>query len=547
MYRATAKMINGLLMLAIFGFASIQAYVSNPLLIEIEPDNQVAVILGQSQTILCKAAVPIHFCRFVIPGEPTLVLRENLPSDNVINYYGTGFANGQCGIKISSIQDKHDGEVTCYLTPETGQTESSNKVRLIVAKPPSYPVLRLDRNNGVYKAGGKMEISCMAYEGRPPANVSLYLDNEQIGYDERPMILGRTVDVANPSMLNASRSVTPEDNGKTLRCVASHIALEAPIETSKQIEVYFKPQPQQPIERFGFSIGRRGEINVTVHANPKPDFIWNVGDLKIPASKYDSNNRLQTSSPFDLGRGYWSVVLTIDSVQKSDFENVYTLEAINVEGKQIYKIRLSSSSEPPAGVDMDAGSIIGIVLGVLVLTLAVFLVIFARMTGRWCFTDDSAKRNIGESDVSEPAESIILLRRFVRPTKTDDASPRRSDTESTGRYSRTEVDTTKNSSRLRPKINLSQLFKRNKDKVSGADTDTVRTVVTMEDEKAPTSETTTAAETPTSGTHEGGIVYAELDLAQQQQNTARRLTDEKTEYAEIVYSKTDGSHPTPDK
>ncbi|KAL7291068.1 hypothetical protein TKK_0015200 [Trichogramma kaykai] len=382
------------------------SYVSNPLLIEIEPDNQVAVILGQSQTILCKAAVPIHFCRFVIPGEPTLVLRENLPSDNVINYYGTGFANGQCGIKISSIQDKHDGEVTCYLTPETGQTESSNKVRLIVAKPPSYPVLRLDRNNGVYKAGGKMEISCMAYEGRPPANVSLYLDNEQIGYDERPMILGRTVDVANPSMLNASRSVTPEDNGKTLRCVASHIALEAPIETSKQIEVYFKPQPQQPIERFGFSIGRRGEINVTVHANPKPDFIWNVGDLKIPASKYDSNNRLQTSSPFDLGRGYWSVVLTIDSVQKSDFENVYTLEAINVEGKQIYKIRLSSSSEPPAGalsrfnqfygkisehmhalgVDMDAGSIIGIVLGVLVLTLAVFLVIFARITGRWCFT-----------------------------------------------------------------------------------------------------------------------------------------------------------------
>lgn len=57
----------------------------------------------------------------------------------------------------------------------------------------------------------------------------------------------------------------------------------------------------------------------------------------------------------------------------------------------------------------------------------------------------------------------------------------RSDTESTGRYSRTEVDTGKNGGR--PKISFSQLFKRNKDKVSGADTDTVRTVVTMEDEK----------------------------------------------------------------
>lgn len=58
----------------------------------------------------------------------------------------------------------------------------------------------------------------------------------------------------------------------------------------------------------------------------------------------------------------------------------------------------------------------------------------------------------------------------------------RSDTESTGHYSRTEVDAGKNG-RVLPKISFSQLFKRNKDKVSGADTDTVRTVVTMEDEK----------------------------------------------------------------
>ena len=61
----------------------------------------------------------------------------------------------------------------------------------------------------------------------------------------------------------------------------------------------------------------------------------------------------------------------------------------------------------------------------------------------------------------------------------------RSDTESAGRYSRTEVDAAESGGRrkIRPKIALSQLFKRKKDKVSGADTDTMRTVVTIDDEK----------------------------------------------------------------
>lgn len=39
-------------------------------------------------------------------------------------------------------------------------------------------------------------------------------------------------------------------------------------------------------------------------------------------------------------------------------------------------------------------------------------------------------------------------------------------------------------------------------------------------------------------TGEGGIVYAELDLTQQQQGVApRRINEDKTEYAEILYTK----------
>ncbi|XP_031789401.1 fasciclin-3 isoform X3 [Nasonia vitripennis] len=537
MTQRPTKMINGLLMLALLGCTSIQAFKQN-LPVDIVPDNQVAVRQGQEQKILCKLPVPLQVCRFTIPGESSLVLRDGQSAEDGIAYYGEGLKKGHCGVAISTIREKHDGNVTCFLTPDNGRSETSATVRMIVAKAPLQPQLTLN-SNYPYKTGEKMVVSCVAMEGRPPANVSLYLDNEPIGVDDRPMLFGRRLDDNDYAELNTSRSVTPSDNGKTLRCRASHIALQKPLESSRQIEVYFPPQEQDTIHRFGYDIGRPGKVNVTVHANPKPTFTWNVDNVKITAGQPDVTGRLQTSTAVDLGHGYWSVELNIDSVQKSDTEKEYSLEAHNSEGYATYKITLSSASEPAGamdrinqfygkisehmhalGVDLDAGSIIGIVVGVLILILAVFLVVFARATGRWCFAGGSAKRNIGES----------------------------SDTESTGRYSRTEVDAGKNSGR--PRISLSQLFKRNKDKVSGADTDTVRTVVTMDDEKIPASEVTTARETPTSG-HEGGIVYAELDLAHQQQQTGpRRVTDDKTEYAEILYTKPEGQPqdlPSPDK
>lgn len=59
----------------------------------------------------------------------------------------------------------------------------------------------------------------------------------------------------------------------------------------------------------------------------------------------------------------------------------------------------------------------------------------------------------------------------------------RSDTESAGKYSRSEVDGTSSQGQRKPRINFSRFFGRNKDKVSGADTDTMKTVVTVDDEK----------------------------------------------------------------
>ncbi|XP_011638047.1 fasciclin-3 isoform X4 [Pogonomyrmex barbatus] len=479
-------------------------------IIDIEPKKETAVRVGEKLQILCKAEQPLRVCRVEIPGEGSMVLSErDKPSEDGIEYYGDGLNSGQCGVRITKVKETHDGMFKCSLTAIDARQESTASIKIIVARPPNKPILLTNRGSvgsHTFRKGEKLEISCSAPAGRPAANVSLFLDDELIG-DDRSMFYGTHMDDS-LAMQNSSRSLDWTDNGKTLRCIANHIALDRPKETTMQLEVYYPPQPHETFERFGYVIGRQGIINITIYAYPKPRFTWIVDGARIDAGQPDDSNRFQTSTPMELAKGVWSLILKIDSVQKSDTEKNYALEASNSEGSYAYKIVLSTSSEP-AGVVLDTGSIIGIVVGFLVLMLIIFVVIFARATGRWCFAGHSSTRNFGES----------------------------SDTESAGRYSRSEVDGASARGR-RPRINLSRFFGRNKDKVSGTDTDTMKTVVTVDDEKLQTAEQTVQEGRANPPTGESGIVYAELDLTQQQQGVVpRRINEDKTEYAEILYTK----------
>ncbi|XP_077266067.1 fasciclin 3 isoform X1 [Temnothorax americanus] len=522
--------------------------------IDIDPKKETAVRVGESLQILCSAQQPLRVCRVEIPGEGSIVLNANEPSEDGIEYYGNGLNNGQCGVRIAKVKEIHDGIFKCSLTVIKARQESTASLKIIVARPPNNPDLRTNRGSlgGTrFRRGEKLEISCSALSGRPAANVSLFLDDEPIGEDRNTY--DTNIDDDSLAVQNASRSLEWTDNGKTLRCVANHIALEKPKEMAVQLEVFYPPQPHPTFERFGYVIGRQGIINITIYAHPRPRFTWRVNDEKIDEGRPDESNRLETSTAVDLGKGAWSVILTIDSVQKSDTEKEYTLEATNSEGSSEYRIVLSTSSEPAGplsslygklsehmhalGVDLDAGSIIGIVVGVLVLVLIIFLVIFARATGRWCFAGHSSTRNLGESDFADPATGVSLLH-LGKSKTTADVVRKRSDTESAGRYSRSEVDGASSRGQRKPRINLSRFFGKNKDKVSGADTDTMKTVVTVDDEKLQTAEPAGQEGRTNPPASEGGIVYAELDLTQQQQGAApRRINEDKTEYAEILYTK----------
>ncbi|KAI4492502.1 hypothetical protein M0804_002293 [Polistes exclamans] len=471
---------------------------TKPPTVDIEPKGQVVVRLEDSLRIMCTMGSPLQICRVEIQGESSTILSLNQTAEDGIKYYGEGTHKGQCGVHIFKVKEKHNGIFKCALTPVDGRTESYASVDIVIAKPPNNPELQTSQGHygrNEYQKGEKLEISCSASD---------------------------------------------------------------------------PPQPQLIIERFGYVIGRQGTVNVTVHANPKPRFLWRVNGEKIEEGRPDESNRLETSTAVDLGNGSWLVVLTIDSVQKSDTEKEYILEAHNIEGAYEYHIVLSTSPEP-AGVDLDAGSIIGIVVGALVLILIVFLVIFARATGRWCFAarrrgDEEAADGVGAGseahitpadDEDEDQEDPRIIDEKIPQGGQENPihASTDSDTESAGRYSRTEVDTASSGRGRKPKLSIIQLFRRNKDKVSGADTDTMRTVVTVDDEKLQPCEQQQQQQSSPQDSRinpssvEGGIVYAELDLTQQQQGgTPRRLNEDKTEYAEILYTKPETTdEETPDK
>ncbi|KAL2711585.1 fasciclin-3-like isoform X5 [Vespula squamosa] len=375
------------------------AAATRPPIVDIEPKGQAVVRLGDSLRIMCTMGSPLQICRVEIHGESSMILRPNQSSDDGIEYYGEGTNKGQCGVHIFKVKEQHNGIFRCALTPEDRRVESNASVIIVVAKSPNNPELHTSLGHYgryEYQKGQKLEISCSASGGRPPANVSLYLDDEPLGIDERPTIYeDSNMNEVSIAVQNASRSLDWTDNSKTLRCIANHIALDKPKESKMQLQVYYPPQPQPVIEHFGYVIGQQGTVNVTVYANPRPRFLWRVNGEKIEEGRPDESNRLETSTAVDLGNGAWLVVLTIDSVQKSDTQKEYILEAHNKEGAYEYRIVLSTSPEP-AGVDLDAGSIIGIVVGALVLILIVFLVIFARATGRWCF----AARRRGDEEAA---------------------------------------------------------------------------------------------------------------------------------------------------
>uniref|UniRef100_A0A1B6BZV0 Ig-like domain-containing protein n=1 Tax=Clastoptera arizonana TaxID=38151 RepID=A0A1B6BZV0_9HEMI len=369
--------------------------------VEITPKHLV-VKPGEEVTILCKVKHKIQYCRFeFISGSKKIKSPFNLNpgrKDQSVIYYGSGFQNGECGANITRAEDQHNGQITCSVGSEEFTYELSATMNLVVTRTPSLPELEVKNYKKNYFLEGEvLSATCTVKNARPVANISWYLDGNLISEGLHVDVVSVQEDLQT-IMQNISHVTEASDDGKTLRCVAYHPGLSAANNyAQKVINVKYQPKPSnEPIERFGLVEGSEVRISVLVQANPRPNFIWTIGDITL--YEQESKNRFTSQKAVDQGNGSWESVLIIDSLTKEDVEQEYTLKAQNEIGVTDYRV-LISTSPPPQVFKMKTGTIIIILVVALVIIFVISAILCARSRGHLCFSGGDSKK-----EVSPPPE-----------------------------------------------------------------------------------------------------------------------------------------------
>ncbi|XP_066902510.1 fasciclin-3 isoform X1 [Halyomorpha halys] len=459
---------------------------------------------GDPIQMLCKLPQPLEFCRISYSPSVSIILTPDKKTDH-LSYFGEGFEKGHCGVMIYSAKDSHNGNVTCSLTAVGSLAEKSGTMKLTVAKRPSKPELMIARPenpDGNFNENEIINAFCIVKNGRPAANITWYIGDEKLT-DGLSTIL---VEQYEPQDLhtvsqNLTRRVQASDNGKQLKCIAGHPLLNDNSNTTSQIiSVKFAPKDQsQPLERFGLVEGEEGKITVTVMANPKPDFMWVIGEDRIYEGDQDASGRFKVlrGTPSENNTpGSWDSVLLIDQLMKEDVERNYQLVAKNTLGEKSYSVSISTSPEPRM-FELGAPAIVGIVVAVLVILTAAALLVFARAKGRWCFAGATA-HFAGES----------------------------SDTESADHHHHASNPKIK-------KTPFTSVFKKKaKEPVAEPNQEEQQEAAEEDREEDSKDEAGRVMLNP-----DEGVVYAELDLTVATPRVQVKPEEEKTEYAEIIHSK----------
>ncbi|XP_063632742.1 fasciclin-3-like isoform X4 [Cydia splendana] len=458
--------------------------------IQITPREAVRQV-GESLDVLCKVNYPISFCRVEI-GRDSYTIPSNSPAPGDPTYYGRGLQEGECGAHITNIKEAWNGDVYCSVPQQIGSREIKQSMKLIVARPPGNPELIVSPPQNELKEGETIRAICRVPRGRPAANITWHLGDEEILNGLKPPVISNSSEPGLEDVTQELNKVlTADDDKKQLACRVSHLGLNRPLEARRQLDVQYPPRradgnSDEQITIFGLKIQEDGRLNVTVRSNPEPTVEWKVSDVTLvpghPNSHPNENSVWTALHPLRLpqdevhGSGYFNVTLVLSPVTSEDVERNYFLTLSNKHGEKRLMVKLSTL-EQPAGMELEAGAIVGIVVGVLILLLAVFLVVFAKATDRWCFAGGRGRdhtKNSGESDT----ESAV----GGRPSRLANLGAR-----------------------------VRSVLPRGKDKVQATE---------------PQADKPLAEE-------KKGVVYAELALGEQ---TSDKPQPPSTEYAEIVYT-----------
>lgn len=308
--------------------------------VEIRP-TKIILQEGETLTAMCRVGIAIDYCRWTVPGYNGLNLSPRIGPHEGIRYYGKSLENGECGITIQQVREKHNGILSCNLGYRTEPAESTGNMTLVIAKAPKAPTINVSRGSfapDTFQEGETIRAECRIENGRPVANISWFIGSEPI-YDglTSPVVEDAGHGGQKTIKQTVTRQLKYSDNGKDLRCVAGHIAL-GPGNINHSIyklNVYFPPKPKsREIEQFGFTIGQPGKVIVTFHANPLPSIEWSVDNHRIQEGARDPSGRFHALVLVNKGFGTWDAVLNIAQVTSEEVEKSYTLTARNRLGQE---------------------------------------------------------------------------------------------------------------------------------------------------------------------------------------------------------------------
>ncbi|XP_033150127.1 fasciclin-3 isoform X6 [Drosophila busckii] len=367
--------------------------------VNVEP-NTALLNEGDRTELLCRYGRPLTYCRIEIPGENKVLNLSPVWSKTPgFTYYGAGLNAGQCGVSIERVKASNNGQVKCSLGVE-GE-ELTGTIDLVVALRPQQPIIELiskPNREGFFDEGTQFNARCSVANGRPPANISWYIDNMPANKRTTPLDIQTTthdnVELAT-SVQEISWHLSADDSNRKLVCRSHHQTDREslpPQEAAYIINVRYAPVHQPEALVYGLYLDHTAYVNITIRASPPPNVEWTVDGKVVPQGHYEE--RYSALEPQYVGNDEYNVTLVIAGLTLEDTTKTYNLRASNNLGTTDYQVRISSSSKPPSS-SLDVAAIVGIVVAVAVLVLIVLLVLFARATGRWCFGGATLNTDIG--------------------------------------------------------------------------------------------------------------------------------------------------------
>ncbi|XP_055053084.2 nephrin isoform X3 [Misgurnus anguillicaudatus] len=277
---------------------------------------------------------------------------------------------GQYHLQILNVSLEDDGPYEC----QVGRSVSSRPIVsrtawLNVQIPPSQPYIQLDSDEP-WVEGEKYTVTCVAPDAKPPAEIAMFKDGEELTETDSFTMSG-----SQDKLLNTNTEVTinakSSDDGRRLTCRAKNLASPRALETSITMRVYFPPHDPVIVglEHGEVKAGTLlrvvcmsygGNPLATLHWTKNGEVLstsWEVDSisrksssvLKMEVKPEDNHAVLQCESVNLVSRSPMSLTRTLTVLFEPDTVTLLgSFEA--VEGQMINLMCYTSSSNPPVQI-----------------------------------------------------------------------------------------------------------------------------------------------------------------------------------------------------